>query len=500
VLPFWNPENDVRAKKLIYRLLEEISVTKAALYLVGTEGDFELATSYGFGRRDILSAEIKLGHPLWDWIRRHRTAPAFQNDLAELDPELRSLLENAGTSRIFTVPLAISDRLVGLIDARDKARRLTFGPEDVPTARSVAGEIELFLREIGAYGPAIRRPSAAVAVASGVPAQKEPGAAHLHRGEVEDLTALLRSLATMPGVAAIALTITDGRTSRVLALRTVPLDQRQQDAIVAHQTGALADQGLQVAGGASWGWVEEDSGGGERRGDEIRTAVLHAGPPLWILLSVISPAGSPAGPALLTSARRHLDLARSARDNQRAARNLARTLLEPGETSYPHLRQHAQSTSEIAQRIAATLRLGDAEEELITVAAYLHDVGMRELDYSRVYRMDRPGEAERRLYQRHPVVGARIVETSEFPGDLPGAIRHHHERWDGAGYPGRLAGAAIPRASRIIHIAEVYDTLTSPSSYRRSMGRDAALDVIRAESGKQFEPDLVPVLQEVVRS
>ena len=150
--------------------------------------------------------------------------------------------------------------------------------------------------------------------------------------------------------------------------------------------------------------------------------------------------------------------------------------------------------------MAAALHFAEDDEELVTVAAYLHDVGMRELEYSRVYRMERPGEQERRLYQRHPAVGARIVEAAEFPGDLAGAIRCHHERWDGAGYPQHLAGRNIPLPSRVIHTAEVYDVLTSPSSYRRPTTREAALEVMRAETGKQFDPELIPVLAEVVRA
>jgi putative nucleotidyltransferase with HDIG domain len=148
--------------------------------------------------------------------------------------------------------------------------------------------------------------------------------------------------------------------------------------------------------------------------------------------------------------------------------------------------------------MAAALDLGADEEELVTVAAYLHDVGMRELDYGHIYRLPRPGEAEKRMYLRHPVVGARIVESAAFPGDLAGAIRHHHERWDGNGYPNKLAGNNIPLASRIIHLAEVYDVLTSPSSYKPAIGREAALTAIRADAGKQFDPELVPLLEELV--
>jgi putative nucleotidyltransferase with HDIG domain len=310
----------------------------------------------------------------------------------------------------------------------------------------------------------------------------------------------MRALARLPGVAAAALSVTDSRTVRSLVLRTAPLDQQRRAALSSHQSRTLVEAGVRVPPADRWGWDEQDSSGPETRYEEIRTAVLHGGPPVWVVLSLVTPTGSTVGEAVFAAAAHQLDLARQVRDYRRAARNLARVLLEPGETAFPHLRQHSQTTSELAQQMAAALHLSDEEEELVTVAAYLHDVGMRELEYARVYRMDHPGEQERRLYQRHPVVGARIVETAEFPGDLAGAIRYHHERWDGTGYPQRLAGRNIPLPSRIIHIAEVYDVLTSPASYRRPAGRETALEMIRAQAGTQFDPELVPLLAEVVRA
>ena len=503
MLAFWNPERELRAKELLYRCLEELGSTKAVLYLAGNEGSYELAASYGFGRRDALSAEIKAGHPLWDWVRRHRTSPAYLNDVHEA-PALQLVLSSAGTSRLLTIPLSVGEHLVGLVDARDKARKAPFGPGDLPVARAICAALEDFLRDAGAYGdftpetpaPPVSAPSPVV-VASRT---GESTGGYPHRFVVEETTAVLRSLASLPGLAAAALTVTDGIVVRVLVLRSVPLDQYQQQALAAHQTRVLAEAGVELPPPTRWGWDEQDSGGSEKRGDEIHTGILLAGPPVWIVLSTITRAAQSTGEAILAVVLRHLETSTALRGFRRAARNLARVLLEPGETSYPHLRQHAQATSEIAQRMAAVVGLSEAEEELVTVAAYLHDVGMRELDYNRIYRMERPGDVERRLYQRHPVVGARIVEGAEFPGDLSGAIRHHHERWDGAGYPQRLSGPRIPKPSRIIHIAEVYDTLTSPSSYRRPIGRESALDLIRAEAGKQFDPELVPALEEAVRT
>ena len=495
--PGLDTEQERNAKELLYRCLEELQATKAALYLESGAGDFRLATSYGFGRRDTLADALALGDPLLDWVRRRRTDPSYLNELQEF-PTLHTHLESAGTSRLLTIPLTVGDRLVGLVDVRDKSRKARFGPEDVAAAKAIGQAFERFLAAAGAYGGSPPPPEKAVAPAAPV-APTAAGPAPLHRWVVEELTAVVRSLARLPEIAAAALTLTDGATARVLALRGSPLDQQQRDALATHQTAALLAAGIRMPPAERWGWDEQPSGGTQTRQEEVRTAVLLTGPPVWIALSLVTPAGSTAGEPVLAAALRHLGLAATMRDYQRAARNLARVLLEPGETAYPHLRQHSQTTSEIAQRMAAALRLPSDQEELITVAAYLHDVGMRELDYARVYRMEKPGDAERRLYQRHPVVGARIVEGAEFPGDLAGAIRHHHERWDGTGYPNRVAGALIPLPSRIIHLAEVYDALTSPSSYRRALGRDAAVDTVRAEAGRQFDPDLVPVLVEVVR-
>ena len=492
----WSTERERRAKEILYRCMEELHATKAALYLEGEEGDYRLATSYGFGRRDTLLPSLPLDHPLMEWVRRRRTVPAYLNDIPEF-PSLHDHLETAGTSRLLTIPLTVGDRMVGIVDVRDKSRKARFGPEDMAVARSIGQMLESFLADPG--GPSTHPKGREAAAPPAAPPAPASAAALPHRWVIEETTALVRSLARLPDVAAAALTLTDGGSTRVLVVRASPLDQKHRDAVITHQRRVLLEAGTQLPPAERWGWEEQASGGSQTRLEEIHTAVLLGGPPIWVALSLVTPTGSTSSDAIFAAATRHLQLATSARDYRRAARNLARVLLEPGETAYPHLRQHSQSTSEIAQRMAIAMQLTVDQEELITVAAYLHDVGMRELEYARIYRMDQPGDPERHLYRRHPVVGARIVEAAEFPGDLASAIRSHHERWDGTGYPQRLGGQMIPLPSRVIALAEVYDVLTSMSSYRRPMPRDAALDTIRAEAGRQFDPELVPVLVETVR-
>jgi len=510
MLPGVGPDAERGLKELLYRCLEELGATKAALYLASSQSGFELVVQYGFGKRDALAAEIKVGNPLWDWLRRHRTQPAFLNDARE-DRSLGPILEAAGTARLLTIPLTLADRLIGLVDVRDKARKAHFTHNDASAARAIGKALEELVGSLGVYGPApepaadspaVAPPEASLPApspeAAPPPAEAPPPA--LHASIVESVAQVARTVSPLPGVTATAVTVTDGVAARALLLRAMPLTKEQRDAIAAHQVRHLEELGARVPPPQRWIWAEEPSGGAEKRGEEIYSAVLHAVPPVSVVFSVVTPSRGVAGRAVLALVQRHFDLAYALRGYRRATRNLARLLLEPGEAGFPHLRQHSQSVSELAQRMAVALKLHEEEEELVTVGGYLHDVGMRELDYPRLYRLEQPAEADKRTYRRHPVVGARIVESAEFPGNLAAAIRHHHERWDGSGYPDRLVGRQIPLASRIIHLAEVFDVLTSPASYRRPLAREAALEVIRRESGRQFDPELVPLLQEAARA
>ena len=496
----WDGEIERKAKELLYRFLEELGVVKAALYLLGDAGQFELVDQYGFGKRDALQAEVRTGDALFDWIRRHRTSPAYVNDQYE-ERSLTAVMEAATSARLMVVPLNLGDRLVGFVDLRDKARRTPYEPEDIPRARTIAAALQALIAESGIFG----RPHAAAgaSVPPGLPVTAPaPAARPAAEGEALDapliasLASGVRRAAALPGIAALAFTVTDGRTVRVLLRTTAPVEPAARDAVAAHQAALLVRQRVTVPPPATWGWSEEASSGEEKRMDSIHSTILLGGPPMWILCSALAPASSTAPDVVLDLLSSQATLAYELVRYRRATRNLARTLLEPGEMSYPRLRAHSQATSELAQRMATIIGVSAAEEELITVAAFLHDVGLRELDYARLHRVERPSEADRRTFRRHPVVGAGIVGSSEFPGDLADVIRHHHERWDGSGYPDRLGGRAIPFASRVIHLAEVYDTLTSPSSYRRPVAQDAALSIIRAEAGRQFDPDLIPALEE----
>ena len=134
--------------------------------------------------------------------------------------------------------------------------------------------------------------------------------------------------------------------------------------------------------------------------------------------------------------------------------------------------------------------------EEAALAGLLHDVGMRELDYTRLYRHVSPGEEEQRKYRSHVEVGEKIIEGTGLER-IAAAVRHHHERWDGTGYPDRLPGVAIPFLSRLVHVAEVFDVLTAPHSYRPAVGPQRALSIMKTAAGHQFDPEVVDLMARV---
>ena len=100
--------------------------------------------------------------------------------------------------------------------------------------------------------------------------------------------------------------------------------------------------------------------------------------------------------------------------------------------------------------------------------------------------------------ERHAAIGAELLRDIEFPWDVLPMIRSHHERWDGKGYPDRLAGETIPLTARVLCIADVFDALASDRPYRAAFPRDEALAIMEKDVGKAFDPALFPRFLQVV--
>ncbi len=127
------------------------------------------------------------------------------------------------------------------------------------------------------------------------------------------------------------------------------------------------------------------------------------------------------------------------------------------------------------------------------MGALLHDVGKITIPAEI---LNKPGgltEAETALMREHATRGDALLSGIAFPWDIRPMVRHHHERWDGYGYPDRLASTQIPRAARILCIADVFDALTSTRSYREAYSPVEAAEMMRADAGRAFDPELLHV-------
>jgi diguanylate cyclase (GGDEF)-like protein/putative nucleotidyltransferase with HDIG domain len=156
---------------------------------------------------------------------------------------------------------------------------------------------------------------------------------------------------------------------------------------------------------------------------------------------------------------------------------------------------HSQAVARLAVELGR--RLGVEEEELghIHLAALLHDIGKIAVPEHILNKAGRLTDVEQELVERHSVIGYELVRGLAMPPvDL--YVLHHHERWDGDGYPHGLAGAEIPFGSRLILVADAFDALTSDRSYRAGISVEAAMHELQAESGRQFDPLVVSTLHD----
>ncbi|MEX1358323.1 MAG: diguanylate cyclase [Gaiellaceae bacterium] len=159
---------------------------------------------------------------------------------------------------------------------------------------------------------------------------------------------------------------------------------------------------------------------------------------------------------------------------------------------------HSRRVQQLALAIGRELGLSKAELDLLGHAALFHDIGKLAVPDSILLKPASLTSEEWSLMQRHAEEGARIIDRLGFLGDAVPAIRHHHERWDGSGYPDRLKGEEIPLGARIIHVADALDSMLTTRIYRAARPAAEALDELRRAAGTQFCPRTVGALERIL--
>jgi len=194
-------------------------------------------------------------------------------------------------------------------------------------------------------------------------------------------------------------------------------------------------------------------------------------------------------PELIARIRSALRL-RRALVGMEAAHAVVTALANAVEAKDAQTEHHCERLALLAGRLGVRLRLSPAELDAVTYGALLHDIGKIGVPDSILTKQGPLDDDEWELVRRHPEIGERICAPLRSFGAFGPIIRHHHERWDGTGYPGKLRGEGIPIGARIVGLVDAFDAITHDRPYRAARPLEQALDELGSAAGRQFDPDL----------
>ena len=167
------------------------------------------------------------------------------------------------------------------------------------------------------------------------------------------------------------------------------------------------------------------------------------------------------------------------------------------EANDEYTRGHSDRVTKIAVKIAKRIRLTRERIDTLKFAGILHDIGKIGVIKEVLHKPTKLSDLEFALIKNHPVVGEEIIKPVAFLDKIRPVIRHHHERFDGSGYPDGLRGKDIPFLSRIITVADAYDAMTSHRPYRSALSHETAVAEITKYAGTQFDPEIVQAFLEI---
>ena len=194
-----------------------------------------------------------------------------------------------------------------------------------------------------------------------------------------------------------------------------------------------------------------------------------------------------------------VELRRLAEGPDRAARlRAAAALAHAVDERDAYTGSHSYMVGVLAARMARRMGLRAEQVELTRIAGSLHDLGKLAIPEEILRKPGPLNEAERLVLERHPQIGFRMLDSL---GVEPVAswVLHHHERWDGGGYPERLDGEHIPLGSRILFVADAYDAMTSDRIYRSRLSHERAIAELERCAGTQFDPQVVATFVAMTR-
>jgi HD-GYP domain-containing protein (c-di-GMP phosphodiesterase class II) len=189
-----------------------------------------------------------------------------------------------------------------------------------------------------------------------------------------------------------------------------------------------------------------------------------------------------------------VSLARSIRDEHEQYLRLVKTMLSTLDARDPYTAGHSERVGLYTRRLARALGWSETDQERALFAGWVHDIGKIGIRDTYLYKAGKLEPEERRAVEEHTIIGERILQsaTRGFEEIMP-AVRHHHERWDGQGYPDGLFKSDIPLLARMVGISDAFDAMTTTRLYAPRRNQIEAFAALEREAGKQFDPELIPV-------
>jgi len=166
----------------------------------------------------------------------------------------------------------------------------------------------------------------------------------------------------------------------------------------------------------------------------------------------------------------------------------------------PYTYNHVKRINEYAQAMANELGWDETRREALEFGAILHDIGKLEVFIDILSKKEELTPEEWEVMRRHPEFGAHMIEKIDYLAPVVPMILHHHERWDGSGYPGGLVGEEIPEEARLLAVIDSFDAMTTDRPYRSAMPPEVALEEIKQRAGVQFDPHMVAIFNRIWES
>ena len=179
--------------------------------------------------------------------------------------------------------------------------------------------------------------------------------------------------------------------------------------------------------------------------------------------------------------------------------NIFKVIIKIIENKDSYTRFHSHSVTKWSRMLGRRIGLSEADLTTLGLGAVLHDIGKIGVPERILNKASGLTDAEMEFMRLHPVIGADLLAPLESVRDTLPIVMHHHERWDGKGYPDGIAGEDIPFNARIVAVADAFDTMQTRRSYKEPMTLDACIEQIRLNSGTQFDPKLVPVMIDLIK-